>query len=59
MQETERDNQFDPWEEGKKGWEDPLEEGMAIHSSIFAWKIPWTERPSGLQSMESREIGHD
>ena len=30
------------------GWEDPLEEGMAIHSSIFAWKIPWTEEPGGL-----------
>ena len=33
------------------GREDPLEEGMAIHSSIPAWKIPWTEEPSGLQSM--------
>ena len=32
-------------------WEDPLEEGMAIHSSILAWKIPWTEEPGGLQSM--------
>ena len=30
------------------GWEDPLEEGMAIHSSILAWRIPWTEKPSGL-----------
>ena len=34
------------------GWEDPLEEDMATHSSILAWRIPWTEEPSGLQSME-------
>ena len=34
------------------GWEDPLEEGMAIHSSILAWRIPWIEEPGGLQSME-------
>ena len=34
------------------GWEDPLEEGMAAHSSILAWRIPWTEEPGGLQSME-------
>ena len=33
--------------------EDPLEEGMATHSSILAWRIPWTEEPGGLQSMES------
>ena len=33
------------------GWEDPLEEGMATHSSILAWKIPWTEKPDGLQSI--------
>ena len=33
------------------GWEDPLEEEMATHSSILAWKIPWTEEPDGLQSM--------
>ena len=33
------------------GWEDPLEQEMAIHSSIHAWKIPWTEDPGGLQSM--------
>ena len=33
------------------GWEDPLEEGMTTHSSILAWKIPWTEEPGGLQSM--------
>ena len=35
------------------GWEDPLEEGMATHSSILAWEIPWTEEPDGLQSMGS------
>ena len=33
------------------GWEDPLEESMAPHSSILAWRIPWTEEPGGLQSM--------
>ena len=37
------------------GWEDPLEEGMATHSSILAWRIPWTEEPGGLQSMGSQE----
>ena len=37
------------------GWEDPLEEGMAIHSSIFAWRIPWPEEPGGLH----RGVGHD
>ena len=40
------------------GWEDPLEEEMATHSSILAWKIPWTEEPDGLQSMGSQsQIG--
>ena len=33
------------------GWEDPLEKGMATHSRILAWRIPWTEKPGGLQSM--------
>ena len=41
------------------GWEDPLENGMATHSSILAWRIPWTEEPGGLQSMESQTAGHD
>ena len=36
------------------GWEDPLEEEMAIHSSILDWKIPWTEEPGGLQSIGSQ-----
>ena len=38
------------------GWEDPLEKGMAIHSSILAWKIPWTEEPGRPQSMESHRV---
>ena len=37
------------------GQEDPLEEEMATHSSIFAWEIPWTEEPGGLQSMGSQK----
>ena len=41
------------------GWEDPLEEQMAPHSSILAWKNPWTEEPGGLQSMESQRVRHD
>ena len=41
------------------GWEDPLEKRMAIHSSILAWRISWTEEPGGLQSMGSQRIGHD
>ena len=40
------------------GWEDPLEEGMATHSSIRAWKIPWTEEPGKLQPMESQRVRH-
>ena len=36
-------------------WEDPLEKGMATHSSILAWRVPWTEEPDGLQSMGSLE----
>ena len=39
--------------------EDPLEEEMAPYSSILAWRIPWTEEPSGLQSMGSQSVGHD
>ena len=44
-------------------WDDPLEEGMVTHSSILAWRIPWTEEPSRLQSMGSQEsdtnsVGH-
>ena len=40
-------------------WEDPLEEGMATHFSILAWRIPWTEEPGGLQSMGSQRVSHD
>ena len=41
------------------GWEDLLEEGMATHSSILAWRISWTEEPDGLQSIGSQKLGHD
>ena len=41
------------------GWEDPLDEGVAIHSSDLAWRIPWTEEPGGLQSMELQRVRHD
>ena len=41
------------------GREDPLEKGMATHSSILAWEIPWTEEPGGLQSMGSQRVRHD
>ena len=41
------------------GQEEPLEKEMATHSSILAWRIPWTEEPGGLQSMGSQRVGHD
>ena len=41
------------------GQEDPLEKGMTTHSSIPAWRIPWTEEPGGLQSMGSQSVRHD
>ena len=41
------------------GWEDPLEEGMATHSSILAWRISWAEEPGRLQTMGSQRVGHD
>ena len=41
------------------GQEDPLEEGMAAHSSILAWTIPWTEEAGGLPSIGSQRVGHD
>ena len=40
-------------------WENPLEKVMATHSSILAWRIPWTEEPGGLQTMGSQRAGHD
>ena len=49
------------WESGVQslGWEDPLEKEMATHSSILAWKTPWTEEPGRLQSMGLQRVGHD
>ena len=41
------------------GLDDPLEEGMVTHSSILAWRIPWTEEPGVLQSLRSHRVGHD
>ena len=40
-------------------WEDSQEKGMATHSSVLAWEIPWTEEPGGLQFMESERVRHD
>ena len=40
------------------GQEDPLEKGMVAHSSILAWRIPWTDEPGGLPSMGSQRVGH-
>ena len=39
--------------------EDPLEKGMVVHPSILAWRIPWTEKPDGLQSMKLQRVGYD
>ena len=44
---------------GSLGLEDPLEEGTATHSSILAWKIPWSEEPERLQSTGSQRVGHN
>ena len=44
---------------GSLGWEDPMEKGMATHSNILAWRIPWTEDPGGLQSMGSQRVRHN
>ena len=41
------------------GWEDPLEEGMATHSNIVVWRIPWTEEPGGLLSVGSERVRFD
>ena len=41
------------------GWEDPLRKGLTTHSSVLAWRIPWTEEPGGLQSMGSERVGHE
>ena len=50
---------FDPWLRDKSGWVCPLEEGMATHSSILAWRILWTEEPGRLQSIGSHRVRHD
>ena len=42
-----------------QGQEDPLEKGMATHSNILAWEIPWTEEPDGLLTVELQRVGHD
>ena len=49
------------WEPGVQSLsqEDPLEKGIATHSSIIIWIIPWTEEPGGLQSMELQRVGYD
>ena len=44
---------------GSLGWEDPLEKEMATHSSVLAWRIPWTEEPGGLQSTGSQRVRQD
>ena len=44
---------------GSLGQEDPLEKEMTTHSNILAWRIPWTEEPGGLQSIESQRVRHD
>ena len=54
MQEMEEKQQVQPL-----GREDPLEEGRATHSSILAWRIPWTEEPGGLLFMGSQKVRHD
>ena len=41
------------------GWEEPLEEGMATHSNILAWRIPWTEEPGKLHSIRSHRVGQN
>ena len=47
------------WEDQSLGWEDPLEEGMATHFTILAWRIPQTEEPGGLQSIGLQRVRHD
>ena len=49
---------WDAWA-GSLGWEDPLEKGIATHSSILAWRIPWTEEPGGLQSTGSQRVRYN
>ena len=53
------DGKESPCNAGVLGWEDPLEEGMATHSSVLAQRIPWTAEPGGLQSMDAQRVGHN
>ena len=54
-------NLFAMWETWVQslGWEDPLDKGMTTHSSILAWRIPWTEEPGGLESMGLQTVRHN
>ena len=52
-------NAGDKRDVGSLGWEDPLEENMLSHSSILAWRIPWTEEPGGLQSTGFQRVRED
>ena len=54
MQETRQE----PWVQSL-GWEDPLEEGMATHFSILAWRTPWTKEAGRIQSIGLQRAGHD
>ena len=49
---------WEPWVQSLS-WEDLLEKEMATHSNILAWRIAWTEKPGGLQSMGLQRVGHD
>ena len=50
---------WEPWVHPWVIWEDTLENAMATNSGIFAWRIPWTEKLGGLQSVGSQRVGHD
>ena len=54
-----RDGKSLGWVDQSLGLVDPLEKEMSTHSSILAWRIPWTEEPGGLQSVESQRVRHD
>ena len=56
MQESQKPQE--PWVQSLS-WEDSLEEGMAAHSSILAWRIPWSEEPGGLQSLGLQRVRHE
>ena len=49
---------WETWDQSL-GWEDPLEKRMTTHTSILAWRNPWTEEPGGIQSMGHKELGHN